>query len=114
MTHKFVCATFITAMLWSSVTHGAELIFRQDWAKITNATSVLQLPALQRVLSQFEVNDNSKIVIQYPGGDQGNQWAIELHDWLVSLGISSRQIQLQPGSGIPDAIMIKTEPGGLQ
>ena len=112
MGNRFVGATFMAIWLWSSVLQGAELIYRQDWVKIKNATSVLQLPALQRVVSQFEADDGSAIVIQYPGGDRGNQWAIELRDWLVSLGISSNEIQLQPGSGVPEAIVIKTESGG--
>ena len=104
----------MAALLWSDVGYGEELIYRQDWLKIANATSMLQLPALQRVVSRFEAGDNLKIVIQYPGGDQGNQWAIELRDWLVSLGISSGDIKLQPGSGIPEAIVIKTEKDGFQ
>ena len=100
-------------LLYSSVGRADELIYYRDWVKIKNATSVLQLPALQRVVSEFEANEKSKIVIQYPGGDEGNDWAIELRNWLVALGISSHEIQMQPGSGVPQAIVIKTEVNGL-
>lgn len=109
-----VPAVLVCALLWSSAVHGGELIYHQDWIKIANATSVLQLPALQRVVDQFEANENSKIVIQYPGGDAGNEWAVELRDWLVSLGVSVNEIELQPGSGTPEALVVKTETVGWQ
>lgn len=104
----------MTALLIFSVTLKAdELIYYKDWIKVKNATTLLQIPALQRVVNEFEKKEESKIVIQYPGGDEGNEWAIELRDWLVALGISSEEIQLQPGSGVPQAIAIKTEINGL-
>ena len=114
MKDRFLYVALIAALVWSNTGYGEERIYRQDWLKIANATTMLQLPALQRVVSQFEAGDDLKIVIQYPGGDQGNQWAIELRDWLVSLGISSSDIKLQPGSGIPETIVIKTEKDGFQ
>lgn len=107
-------AVILAAMLACSTTSYAdELIYYRDWVKVKKATSVLQLPALQRVVSQFETNEKSKIVVQYPGGDEGNEWAIELRNWFVALGISSDEILLQPGSGVPQAIVIKTEVSGL-
>lgn len=111
---KPISYVLLSALAWSSLVHGEELIYRQDWLKIRSATSMLQLPALQRVVNQFEANENAKIIIQYPGGDQGNQWGVELRDWLVSLGISSSAIELQPGSAMPQAITIKTEHSGLR
>ena len=110
---EIVLAALSTILLWSGPTYGGELIYRQDWTRITSATSVLQLPALARVVREFEADEDVVIVIQYPGGDDGNQWAFELRDWLVALGIGSSKIKLRPGSGAPDAIMIKTEPQGL-
>jgi type IV pilus biogenesis protein CpaD/CtpE len=88
----------------------AELIHRHDWSRVTSAISVLQLPALQRVIDRYESGEDMVIVIRYPGGDDGNAWAIELRDWLVSFGISSKKIELQPGSGAPGAIAIDAEP----
>ena len=114
MKDRFLYVALMATLVWSDIGYGEERIYRQDWLKIANATTMLQLPALQRVVSQFEAGDDLKIVIQYPGGDQGNQWAIELRDWLVSLGISSSDIELQPGSGIPETIVIKTEKDGFQ
>ncbi len=97
-------------LLWPSGSQAEELVYYSDWTRVKTATSVLQLPALQRVIAQYERNDNSTIVIRYPGGDEGSAWAEELRSWLVSLGISSSDIELQPGSGVPQAIAISAEP----
>ncbi len=100
----------LTVSVWSASSGAAELIQRQDWEKVTSAVSVLQLPALQRVFGSFESGADTIIVIQYPGGDAGNEWAIELRDWLVAFGIRHDRIELQPGSGVPGAIAIEAEP----
>ncbi len=100
----------LTVSAWSVSSGAAELIQRQDWEKVTSAVSVLQIPALQRVFGSFESGEDMIIVIQYPGGDAGNEWAIELRDWLVAFGIRLDRIELQPGSGVPGAIAIEAEP----
>ena len=100
----------LTVSAWPASSGAAELIHRHDWEKVTSAVSVLQLPALQRVFGSFESGEDMLIVIQYPGGDAGNAWAIELRDWLVAFGIRLDKIELQPGSGVPGAIAIRAEP----
>lgn len=99
----FVC-------VWSATAGAVEFIPLQDWEKVTSAVSVLQLPPLQRVVGKYESGKDMRIVIRYPGGDAGNQWAMELRDWLVSFGISVEDIELEPGSGRPHAIAIDAEP----
>lgn len=95
---------------WPRISDAAEFIQRADWEKVASAMSVLQLPALQRVVGTYEAGQGMIIVIRYPGGDQGNEWAIELRDWLVAFGIGLEDIELQPGSGMPGAIAIAAEP----
>lgn len=95
---------------WPTLSAAQEFIYRRDWDQVRSAVSVLQLPALQRVVSRYEMVPNSNMVIRYPGGDDGNAWAIELRNWLVALGVGLDVIELQPGSGAPQAISIKIEP----
>jgi hypothetical protein len=95
---------------WPTLSAAQEIIYRRDWDQVRSAVSVLQLPALQRVVSRLEMAPDANMVIRYPGGDDGNAWAIELRNWLVALGISLDVIELQPGSGLPQAISIKIEP----
>ena len=110
---KSTLAVMITLLTFSATLYADEFIYYQDWIKVKNATTLLQIPALQRVVNEWEKNEQSKIVIRHPGGDGGDEWAIELRDWLVALGISTEEIQLQPGSGVPQAIAITTEVNGL-
>ena len=112
-TLKVTLVMMISLWAFSAALYADELIYYQDWIKVKNATTLLQIPALQRVINEFEKNEQSKIVIRHPGGDGGDEWAIELRDWLVALGISTEEIQLQPGSGVPQAIAITTEVNGL-
>ncbi|GAG20400.1 unnamed protein product, partial [marine sediment metagenome] len=67
---------------WPTLSTAQELIYRRDWDQVRSAVAVLQLPALQRVVNQYEMVPNSNMVIRYPGGDDGNAWAIELRNWL--------------------------------
>lgn len=99
-----------TLISWPALSAAQEVIYRQDWDQVSSAVSVLQLPALQRAVRQFELTPNSNIVIRHPGGDDGSAWAVELRNWLVSLGVSLDVIELQPGSGVPQAISIGIEP----
>lgn len=103
-------ALVLVVCAWCETAVAAEFIQRQDWEKVSSAVSVLQLPPLQRVVGSYESGKDMLIVIRYPGGDEGNRWAIELRDWLVAFGIGVEDIELQPGSGMPGAIAIVAEP----
>lgn len=84
----------------------AELLTRADWPAVRSGTAIVRIPALQRVVRKFESMKQGIIVIQYPGGDRGNAWALELRNWLVALGVASNQVLLEPGSGYPDTMVI--------
>jgi hypothetical protein len=87
----------------------AEMITRPEWPRLKQGVNVIQLPVLQRLVNEYEHSDRGRIVIRYPGGDRGDAWAVELRDWLVALGISSRHISLEPGSGIPATMVVYVE-----
>ncbi len=84
----------------------AETLFRADWPAVNSGAAVTRIPALQRVMRKFERLREGVIVIRHPGGDHGAAWAEELRDWLVALGVASAQIRLEPGSGVPGAIVV--------
>ncbi len=88
---------------------GAEIEYltRADWPKVRSAETVMALPALKRTVMRFDEQQSAGIVIRYPGGDLGNAWAFEVRDWLISLGVASRHIVLEPGSGAADVLAIE-------
>lgn len=101
-----ICTIGILLLLTLRPAAAAELITRAEWPAVRSGTAIVRIPALQRVMRQFEGMEQGVIVIRYPGGDRGNEWALELRDWLVALGVASSQLLLEPGSGVPDTIVI--------
>jgi hypothetical protein len=93
-------------------TNAAELLSYAGWRSIHNGNVLLQTPALQRIVARFDQSEDAKLVIRYPGGDRGNTLALELRDWFVALGVGSQRILIEPGSGIPDTMVLYVEEAG--
>lgn len=102
-----VCLSFIFA---GPVNAGERYVLTQEqWARPKRVETVLQLPAINSVLSDFNKLPAGQLLILYPGGDEGTLWAHELKAWLVSLGLSSRRIELRPGSSESRVIEMQVE-----
>lgn len=86
------------------------VLTQEQWSVPRRVETVLQMPAIKQILTVVDKAPASRLRILYPGGDEGTLWAHELKAWLVSLGISSRQIELRPGSAESAAIEIQVEP----
>ena len=84
-------------------------LYWQDWPKKRSAEKLLELEVIQDILSIFKEHIGQTIIIRYPGGDQGNDWALEFGEWLVSFGLPSSYVNLQPGSGGGDRLFILVE-----
>jgi len=85
------------------------LISHEEWARPKRAETVLQMDAVKKVLAAFDKSPDSQLLILYPGGDEGTLWAHDLKAWLVSLGLSSRRIELRPGSSESTAIELQVD-----
>jgi hypothetical protein len=83
-----------------------QVLTRDQWPRYVNGYNLLALPAISHALRQFDENNRIHIVIQYPGGDPGMQWATELYGWLVSFGVPTRYLELEPGSGAVDQLIV--------
>ncbi|MBT59051.1 MAG: hypothetical protein CL393_05930 [Acidiferrobacteraceae bacterium] len=90
-----------------------EILSRAQWPEVRTGMTVLGIEPLKRSILFFDANPGSRLIIRYPGGDVGNAWAFELRDWLISLGLASKHIRLEPGSGVPNAIMILVTDQGV-
>lgn len=102
-----ILASFIYAGLVNA--SGRYVLTHEQWTRPKQVESVLQMPAINGVLSDFNKFPASQLVILYPGGDEGTLWASELKAWLVSLGVSSRQMELRPGSSESRVIEMQVE-----
>lgn len=81
-------------------------IANYEWPRNAAVDEVLQIPQLRSVIARYDESDNSILIIRHPGGHDGNEWARALRDVLVSLGIGKSNIELEPGSGVPETIVV--------
>jgi hypothetical protein len=94
---------------------GAPVILREiqlhstDWPKRRTTQSLLKLDVVRVLLYIFKEESGQTVTIRYPGGDEGNAWGVEFQEWLVSLGLPSRYVVLEPGSGGIDRLLILVE-----
>lgn len=84
-----------------------EYIPRQAWPEIQRGIQVTQYAKLAKVVNELDRAEATSIVVLYPGGESGHDWAVEIRDWLVALGVPGSMIALRPGSGVPDAIGLR-------
>ncbi len=107
---RFIFLTILTLIFIVKVhADGAYFISHDQWAKPKRVETVLQMTAINSVLSDFTNTPNSQLLILYPGGDEGTLWAHDVKAWLVSLGVSSRKIELRPGGGESTSIELQVE-----
>lgn len=92
---------------------GNYLLTSQQWAIPRSATTVLVMPAMHHVMRGMSKDSMAQLVILYPGGEEGILWAHDVKGWLISLGISSRRIEIQPGSRNPQILEFKINPGNV-
>lgn len=78
----------------------------ETWDMPRHGEILLKDPALATIVKQWLKNQQQKIELRYPGGEEGELWVEELSDWLVSLGIPGNSILISPGSDAQDVINI--------
>ena len=81
-------------------------IAHYEWPQNSSVDDVLQIPQFRSALAHYDELENAQLIIRYPGGDEGNSWAVALRNSLVSLGIPQSDILLEPASGIPETIVL--------
>ena len=81
-------------------------IANYEWPQSASVDDILQIPQLRSAIARYDVLDDSILIIRYPGGHEGNAWAESLRNALVSLGIRQSYILLEPGSGVPETIVV--------
>lgn len=77
-----------------------------QWARPRAGEVIPQLEPVRLSVAYWETLDNAAILLSYPGEDSGELWAVELRDWLISLGLPSDVILLSPGLQAEDQIQM--------
>ena len=68
------------------------------WAQPRDGRVVTQMMPLPDVVANWSENPAQRLIIRYPGGEDGQLWAYELRSWLVSLGVPLDSQELVAGS----------------
>lgn len=104
----------LLACLWAAPAWATEYISREEWPGIQRGIQVTQYARIAGVVNELDRSEHSTIVVLHPGGAAGHEWALEIRDWLVALGVSSSMIALRPGSGVPGSIGLQVEKQGYR
>ncbi|MBS1270614.1 MAG: hypothetical protein MAG794_01572 [Gammaproteobacteria bacterium] len=104
-----ICFAVTTMSAW-----GTEYISPGEWPDIQRGIQVTQYAKLAGIVDEFDRSPDANIVILYPGGKAGHNWAVEIRNWFVALGIASRKIALRPGSGVPGSLGLQVEKQGFK
>ena len=83
------------------------LLGADDWARPRDGVAMVQMPPLPEVVEAWEQQPDQRLIVRYPGGEEGLLWANELRSWLVALGIPSVHQELVAGSSQPDRIELE-------
>jgi len=81
-----------------------------QWALPQSGSALVREPALAAVMQEFIATPKARLVLHYPGGDEGSLWVHQVRAWLVALGVSSARIELVPGAA-PGHIEVNVDGG---
>ncbi|MDT8388062.1 MAG: hypothetical protein RQ736_11135 [Thiogranum sp.] len=77
------------------------------WARPRDGLSVARMAPLPEVVSAWSAQPDQRVLLRYPGGEEGLLWAHELRGWLVALGVPLADQEIVAGSSQADRIEIE-------
>jgi hypothetical protein len=108
ISYRVVAACLLPAAAWLASTAPAQAqaqwrVESSAWLQPRSAEAVLAMRPVAEAVHAWDKQSGATFVIHYPGGEEGELRAAELHDWLVALGIPSKRIDTVPG-GEPEGL----------
>lgn len=103
-------AMFLFLLSVSQLAYGeaAQWILSADeWARPRDGRTVAKMRPLAEVISKWSADEGQRLIIRYPGGEEGLLWAHELRSWLVALGVPLEDQELVAGSHQADRIELE-------
>jgi hypothetical protein len=82
------------------------VISRDQWPEHVHSSNIAALPQLRQVLAKFDESGRYRLVVRYPGGESGADWAQQLVHWFVAYGVPGEFIGRELGSGGPDRLLL--------
>lgn len=85
-----------------------------DWQQPRSGQMIHSLPAVQEAIAELRSNPGTGLLISHQSDEEGALWGAELHDWLVSLGISPEVMRVQVSDVAPAALRLDVIQGAGQ
>ncbi len=84
-----------------------EVVIRKDqWPEFANSSNISELPQVRQVLQRFDETGRYRIIVRYPGGEAGADWAQQLIRWFVAYGVPGEFIGRELGAGGADRLLV--------
>lgn len=110
---KSACITCLFALAWggaSAAYAGSYTITPELWMQPRSGAVMLQMPPVHAAVNDWMRHPGSHLVILHSGDDMGSLWASEVRDWLVSLGIPSKDIRERVSGQDENSVTLMVEP----
>jgi hypothetical protein len=78
-----------------------------SWSRPRDGQAVAAMAPLPAAIAGWSADTTRRLVIHYPGGEDGQLWAFELRSWLVALGVPQEKLEVVAGSQQADRIEIE-------
>lgn len=82
------------------------IIRRDQWPEIANSSNISRLSQVRDIMDRFDESGRYRIIVRYPGGDAGAEWAQQLIRWFVAYGVPGEYIGRELGAGGADRLLI--------
>ena len=108
LTMKYLTVVFL--ILFARIACGGTdqwFLSADEWARPRDGRTVATMPPLPEVISKWSATEGQRLIIRYPGGEEGLLWAHELRSWLVALGVPLQDQELVAGSHQADRIELE-------
>jgi len=93
----------------ANLNNEVEVLGAEMWARPRTGARVAAMPPVKKAVRRLLASSDTRLIILYPGGEEGSLWAEELQVWLIALGIDAELIDLRPGSKEVDQIELFLE-----
>jgi len=82
-----------------------------QWSGPKDGASVLPMGGLGAAVRDMDSHPEGRLLLRYPGGDEGSLWVEQLRAWLLALGVGPKRIEMRPGSPKTDVIELEVLSG---
>lgn len=76
----------------------------EAWSRPRSAETLLELASLREAVAALREDDEHRLAIRHPRGEQGEFWGAELREWLVALGIPSARVDVEADAAVHDRV----------